>query len=460
MERDDVQAGEPERPNPDEVGRDDLVEGTSLWEDAFERLLRNRAAMGGLVIVVLMSLAAAFYEPISQYGTHFTLQEQHQFIAPKPPGARSVPREYFELLDPGEGASFEEVDADGDGKLDSRDIEQFYRRYEFEIVDRDGDGSLDYEEYVSAPLTRPLNAEAVPSCDQWERKEASSPPLEHPKIFECEAGEDRSMSFEEAGDVIALVSAWDASKTLLHLDQDSDGVITKNEFRGMPAPETNWLGTDALGRDVLTRLVYGARISLSVGLLAAIVSFIIGVTWGAVAGFAGGALDDVMMRIVDIMYGLPFMILVILLMSVFGQSLLLLFVAIGAIRWLTMARIVRGQVISLKEEEFVEAARCVGVSNTGIVFKHLIPNALGPIIVYTTLLVPSVMLAEAFLSFLGLGIQQPFTSWGLMASEGRRVMGNAPWVILSAGGALAATLLSLNFLGDGLRDALDPQVDE
>jgi len=456
MERDDPQADPRDPPGPEELDRADLVEGTSLWEDAFERLLRNRAAMGGLVVVTLMGIAAVFYEPISSYGTHFTLQEQHQFIAPKPPGARSVPRKYYNLLD----VSFDEVDTDGDDELDSRDIEVFYRHYEFEIIDRDSDGTLDYGEYVSAPLSRPLSSEDVPNCQQWARKEPSSPPLEHRAIFECEAGEDAEMSFREAGDVVALVSGWDASKTLLHLDEDSNGVVTRDEFDGMPAPETNWLGTDSLGRDVLTRLVYGARISLSVGLLAAIVSFVIGVTWGGVAGFAGGALDDVMMRIVDIMYGLPFMILVILLMSVFGQSLLLLFVAIGAIRWLTMARIVRGQVISLKEEEFIEAARCVGVSNTGILFKHLIPNALGPIIVYTTLLVPSVMLAEAFLSFLGLGIQQPYTSWGLMASEGRRVMGNAPWVILSAGSALALTLLSLNFLGDGLRDALDPQVDE
>jgi oligopeptide transport system permease protein len=167
-----------------------------------------------------------------------------------------------------------------------------------------------------------------------------------------------------------------------------------------------------------------------------------------------------MMRIVDIMYGLPFMILVILLIAVFGQSMLLLFVAIGAIRWLTMARIVRGQVISLKEQEFIEAAECIGVSKAGIIFKHLIPNALGPIIVYTTLMVPSVMLAEAFLSFLGLGIRAPYTSWGLLASEGRQVMDTAPWIIISAGCALAVTLLSLNFLGDGLRDALDPQLKD
>jgi oligopeptide transport system permease protein len=172
----------------------------------------------------------------------------------------------------------------------------------------------------------------------------------------------------------------------------------------------------------------------------------------------GGKVDNLMMRIVDVMYGLPFMFLVILLMVIFPRSLLLLFLALGAIQWLTMARIVRGQVISLKGQEFVEAARTIGASNVAIVFRHLIPNALGPIIVYATLTVPAVMLEEAFLSFLGLGIQAPLTSWGALASEGRQLMETAPWLILFPGLALAATLMSLNFLGDGLRDALDPEL--
>ncbi len=447
-------------PNPEsDLGDIELVEGTSLWQDALQRLLDNKAAMTGLVVVLLMGLAAILYEPISQYGTQFTLQEQHQFISPKPPGARSVPYEYYDLM-PVEGrTAFETLDTDGNGELSVREVERFYRHYEFDQIDTDGDGTLDYGEYAAAPLSRPADY-GVSSCRMWEMKRASAPPLESKKVFKCSAGEDDEMSREEAGDVIALVNPREAGNLHDTLDTDGDGTVSKSEYRGMPQPEVNILGTDSLGRDLLTRLVYGARISLSVGLLAAFVSFLIGVTWGATAGFIGGAVDNVMMRIVDTMYGLPFMILVILLMSVFGQSLLLLFIAIGAIRWLTMARIVRGQVISLKEKEFVEAAECIGVSKAGIIFKHLIPNALGPIIVYATLMVPSVMLAEAFLSFLGLGIRAPYTSWGLLASEGRQVMGSAPWVILSSGGALAITLLSLNFLGDGLRDALDPQLKE
>ncbi|MFU8804117.1 MAG: ABC transporter permease, partial [Bradymonadaceae bacterium] len=180
--------------------------------------------------------------------------------------------------------------------------------------------------------------------------------------------------------------------------------------------------------------------------------------WGATAGFVGGRLDNLMMRFVDVMYGLPFMFLVILLIAVFGQNIFLLFIALGAVQWLTMSRIVRGQVISLKNQEFVEAARTIGVSNRAIIFRHLIPNALGPIIVYATLTVPAVMLEEAFLSFLGLGVQAPQTSWGALASEGRQLMDTAPWLIVYPGLALAVTLLSLNFLGDGLRDALDPQL--
>jgi oligopeptide transport system permease protein len=245
---------------------------------------------------------------------------------------------------------------------------------------------------------------------------------------------------------------------VVHFDVDGDDFIAPDEYLGLPGPRIHALGTDQLGRDLLTRLVYGARISLAVGLLATLVSFFIGVTWGATAGFIGGRVDNVMMRIVDIMYGLPFMFLVILLMVVFGQNILLLFVALGCIQWLTMARIVRGQVISLKSREFVEAARAIGVSNVSIIFRHLIPNALGPIIVYATLTVPAVMLEEAFLSFLGLGVQAPQTSWGALASEGRQLMETAPWLILYPGLALAVTLLSLNFVGDGLRDALDPQL--
>ena len=219
--------------------------------------------------------------------------------------------------------------------------------------------------------------------------------------------------------------------------------------------QDHWLGTDIFGRDLLTQIMYGGRISLSVGFLATIVALFIGVTWGSIAGFVGGRIDSVMMRLVDILYALPFMIFIILLMVVFGRNMLLLFLAIGAVEWLTMARIMRGQVQSLRQQEFVEAAVAIGLSRSVILVRHIIPNAIGPIIVYTTLTIPSVMLLEAFLSFLGLGIQPPETSWGLLIAYGAETMEEYPWLLLFPGFFLAVTLFSLNFLGDGLRDALD-----
>lgn len=217
----------------------------------------------------------------------------------------------------------------------------------------------------------------------------------------------------------------------------------------------HWFGTDTLGRDVLTRLLYGGRVSMSVGLAATTVSLVIGVLYGAISGFIGGRLDSVMMRFVDIMYSMPFIIFVILLMVLFGRNFYLLFVAIGAVEWLTMARIVRGQVTTLKHQEFIEATRALGLRKRRIILRHVIPNTLGPVVVYATLTVPSVMLLEATLSFLGLGVQPPMSSWGLMINEGAQYMEDAPWLLIFPGVALALTLFSLNFLGDGLRDALD-----
>jgi len=222
-----------------------------------------------------------------------------------------------------------------------------------------------------------------------------------------------------------------------------------------PPSAAHWLGTDIFGRDLLTQILYGGRISLAVGFIATAVALVIGVTWGAVAGYVGGRVDAAMMRFVDILYALPFMIFIILLMVVFGRNILLLFLAIGAVEWLTMARIMRTQVQALRQQEFVEAAISLGLSPSAIIFKHILPNAIGPIIVYTTLTIPSVMLLEAFLSFLGLGIQPPQTSWGLLISYGAETMEEYPWLLIFPGLALTITLFSLNFLGDGLRDALD-----
>ncbi|MES1168731.1 MAG: ABC transporter permease [Oleiharenicola lentus] len=222
-----------------------------------------------------------------------------------------------------------------------------------------------------------------------------------------------------------------------------------------PPSGAHWLGTDQLGRDLLVRVLYGGRISLGVGLCATFVALTIGVVYGAVSGYVGGRTDAVMMRLVDIMYALPFTIFVILLMVFFGRNIILLFVAIGAVEWLTMARIVRGQIMTLKKMEFIEAARSLGYGNRRIIFRHLLPNALGPIIVYTTLTIPAVMLLEAFLSFLGLGVQPPMSSWGTLIKDGAEKMEEYWWLLVFPGALFSLTLFSLNFLGDGLRDALD-----
>jgi oligopeptide transport system permease protein len=222
-----------------------------------------------------------------------------------------------------------------------------------------------------------------------------------------------------------------------------------------PPSWAHWLGTDQLGRDLMVRLLVGGRISIGVGLCATFVALTIGVVYGAVAGFFGGKIDSLMMRIVDIMYALPFTIFVILLMVFFGRDIWLLFLAIGAVEWLTMARIVRGQIMSLKKMEFIEAARSIGLGKRRIIFRHMIPNILGPIIVYTTLTIPAVMLLEAFLSFLGLGVQPPLSSWGVLIKDGAEKMEEYPWLLMFPGVVFSLTLFSLNFLGDGLRDALD-----
>ncbi|HVF30316.1 MAG TPA: ABC transporter permease, partial [Pyrinomonadaceae bacterium] len=250
--------------------------------------------------------------------------------------------------------------------------------------------------------------------------------------------------------------------------------------RSFPPSTQHPMGTDETGRDLFARVLQGGRISLMVGIISTLVSLLVGVSYGAIAGYFGGRIDNIMMRIVDIIYAIPYILIVIVLLSIFGgpntpgfiktlsslfggsgnqglSQIFLLFFALGLVSWLTMARVVRGQILSLKNEEFVLAAKASGVSTFGIIFRHLVPNVLGPVIVYATLTVPSVMLTEAFLSFLGMGVQAPYASWGSLASDGIRNISIFPWQLIFPGVTMALTLFSLNFLGDGLRDALDPK---
>ena len=231
-----------------------------------------------------------------------------------------------------------------------------------------------------------------------------------------------------------------------------------NSFRGAPDfAAGHYFGTDGNGRDLLARTLYGTRVSLTVALVATLVSVVIGVLYGAVSGYFGGRVDAVMMRFVDIMYALPYVLFVILLMVIFGRNVYLLFAAIGALEWLTMARIVRGQTLSIKQREFIEAARASGQRSFKIILKHIVPNLVGPVVIYATLTIPEIIATESFLSYLGFGVQEPLTSLGTLIAEGSAGMETTPWILFFPAGFLVALLMSLLFIGDGLRDAFDPK---
>ena len=248
---------------------------------------------------------------------------------------------------------------------------------------------------------------------------------------------------------LAIFAPWIAPHSYAYQNLDLGAQPPSGDFL---------LGTDTLGRDLFSRILYGARVSLLVGFVATGVALVIGVSWGIIAGYFGGRVDSVMMRIVDVLYGLPFIIFIILLMVIFGRNIWLLFGAIGAVEWLTMARIVRGQVLTIKNQEYVLAAQAMGVTNMQMFRRHIFPNILGPIAVYATLTIPQVMLLEAFLSFLGLGIQPPMSSWGTLIRYGVESMEEYSWLLIYPGLTFTITLFALNFFGDGLRDALDPKI--
>jgi oligopeptide transport system permease protein len=293
---------------------------------------------------------------------------------------------------------------------------------------------------ATPPPAPPRNAHRSLWGDAWRRLRRNRMAVICGTIFGCIA------FFSFAGPTLAR---WIAGL---------DGAAQNTAMGVTPPSWHHWLGTDNLGRDMLVRTMEGGAIAITVALVATMVALLIGVSWGAIAAYAGGKVDDAMMRIVDVLYAFPTVVFVIVIMSVMdSRSIVLLFALIGAISWLTMARITRGQVLSLRHRDFVEAARAIGASPGRILFRHIVPNALGPIIVYATLSVPGVMLTEAFLSFLGLGVQAPRASWGTLVSEGAGQILVYPWLLIGPGLVMGITIFSLNFLGDGLRDALDPQ---
>jgi oligopeptide transport system permease protein len=359
--------------------------GRSLWSDAFRRLVRNRAAVVSLVVLVLVTL-------LSLAGPSLT---GHAYDRVYPEYTR-VPASLTAYPAPDQIAPAVE-------RIASR-----LRAKAEDITVRDG--------VVSMTLLAPR------------------------------AIDERGLAFFDRSDMFgpAEVTAREGGGQRLTVQ--------------VPIESRRFLfGTDANGRDLLTRTLIAGRVSLAIGLLAAGVGVLIGVVYGAIAGYFGGKTDDVMMRIVDIIYALPFIFFVIMLVVFFGRNFVLMFIAVGAVEWLDMARIVRGQTLSLRRQEFVQAAEAMGVTHGGILRRHIIPNVLGPVVVYMTLLVPKVILLESFLSFLGLGVQEPMTSWGVLISDGARNIQGGAYMLVFPAMFLVATLFALNFIGDGLRDALDPK---
>jgi len=287
----------------------------------------------------------------------------------------------------------------------------------------------------------------------------------YPYAEQVVAHENLRPSFRPAGEVmlaarIAYLKQLRAAehRTSFNAEEKAELAAMGRDIRTDPVHRRVYLlGTDNLGRDMLSRVLYGGRISILIGLTGTLTSMLLGVVLGSLAGYLGGSVDNLIMRFVDILYGLPYMLVVIIMMALFGRNIINLFVAVALISWLTLCRVVRGQIISLKQSEFVEAARSMGASPARIIFRHLTPNTLGVIVVFSTLMVPQFIMTESFLSFLGLGVSAPLASWGSLVAEGAGVMELYPWQLLGPAIAMTVFLFAMNFFGDGLRDALDPQ---
>ncbi len=462
------------------------VQGESLWQDAWRRLEKNRMAMVGLVVTIVMSLSAVLAEVISP----FDPAVQQRWIGALPPWSRTlslrneirvtkgerpleleVPQACADVLGDGRehelafevqeetvsrvrvvaaGAAIEALHLAVPGSIPTRPDE---------IVVREGEFFRDAATGARFAFTELAKGGSLPAA-LGVREGRYVVPLE--RVGRDAGGAYRvGITFAGDGAVARIVrGSGGAPPDSISLMPAEIADVTLD---GERLTHLHILGTDQEGRDSLSRLIFGGRISLLVGVTATLVSLVIGVLYGAIAGYVGGRADNVMMRIVDILYGMPYLFVVILMMVAFGRSIWILFIALGALQWLTMARIVRGQVLSLREKEFVDAAITCGTRGAQILTRHLIPNVLGVVVVYMTLTVPAVILQESFLAFLGLTVEwdgRPLESWGALVNYGREALGGGGefwWLLLWPSIAMSITLFSLNFLGDGLRDAFDPQ---
>jgi len=400
------------------------LKGNSLYKDAWRRLKRNKMAIAGLIVVALYSLIAVL-APVLPIYSYKEQQMSHIHLPPtfsETAGEQMLERKIIELTTL--AAKDGRVEwTEEDQRLIEQTIEEARKRY------------TDPSSAGGEELTR-KEKDAIADAERSVRRARRDIAVEEGRV---------SLNEEEKAELEAMRQQI-ASET---------EVIDGEEVK---VHERRYLfGTDYLGRDMLARTIWGGQMSIAIGLIGGITSVLLGLFFGSIAGYVGGKTDYIIMRVVDIMYSMPYMMLVIILMALFGRSIILMFLALSLVSWLTVARVVRGQIISLKNSEYVEAARSMGASSTRIIFRHLVPNTFGIIIVYTTLRIPVFIQMEAFLSFLGLGISAPYASWGSLIGDAVEGMRAYPWRLFFPAIAMTVFLFAMNFLGDGLRDAFDPQ---
>ena len=422
-----------------------VMKPVSLWADAWKRLRKNRMALISLWVVGTYFVVTLFAPLLTSAGIIHSYKEQVMLHANLRPSFKPAGELVLERIQ-GRIAQIE-------GALTARGTP----------IPAEGEavagGAAEATATTEAAATTPTSEAPAFSFD-------FGAPVEEGDEAALEGGE----TGEEAPAEFALNFGGGGTDTTSTQDpllnelqyQRSDLAKIKEEIESNPVHGNMYLlGTDDLGRDMVARIIYGGRISIAIGIVGTLTAALVGIVYGAIAGYLGGKLDNYMMRFVDVMYGLPYMLIVIIIMAMVGEaargSFVVLFVAIALVSWLTIARVVRGQVISLKNSEFVEAARSMGASPARVIFRHLLPNTLGVIIVFSTLLMPSFIMNESFLSFLGLGVSAPDASWGTLVSEGVRAMEVRVWQLLGPAIAMTLFLFCMNFLGDGVRDALDPQ---